>query len=180
MRRLLVVPLLLVALGACGVGGSGRQVAVTAPVSTGASVSTVDEAWLRMIHQADLADIQYGRLAEHKGATSAVRQAGGMLATGHAALDEKVTHVADTLGVDLPATESTGQLTLAQRLQKESGSRFDRAFVAAMVREHEKAIAATEHEIGSGSSPEVIALARAALPDLRQHLAMLRRANPVG
>jgi putative membrane protein len=180
MRRLLVVPLLLIALGACGVGGSGRQVAVTAPVSTGASVSTADEAWLTMIHQADLADIQYGRLAEHKGATSAVRQAGGMLATGHAALDEKVTHVADTLGVDLPAAESTGQLALAQRLQKESGSRFDRAFVAAMVREHEKAIAATEHEIGSGSSPEVTALARAALPDLREHLSMLRRANPVG
>jgi putative membrane protein len=180
MRSLLAVPLLLLALGACGVGGSGRPAAVTAPVSTGASVSTADQAWLTMIHQADLADVQYGRLAARKGATSAVRHAGAMLATGHAALDAKVTHVAGILGIDLPATERADQLALAQRLQKESGSRFDRAFVTAMVQEHDKAVAATEREIGSGSSPEVTALAHSALPDLREHLAMLHRANPIG
>lgn len=179
MRRLLAVPLLTV-LGACGTGGSGRQAAVTAPVSTGAAVSAADEAWLAAIHQADLADVQYGRLAERKGATSAVRQAGSMLAAGHAALDQKVTNVADTVGVDLPRTERAGQLVLAQRLQKESGSRFDRAFVTTMVQEHEQAIATTEDEVRGGSSPEVTALARTALPDLREHLSMLRRASPVG
>lgn len=180
MRRLLVVPSLLIALGACGVGGSGRQAAVTAPVSSGASVSPADHAWLITMHQADLADVQYGRLAERKGATLAVRRAGSMLVAGHTALDEKVTNVADTVGVALPATERAGQLALAQRLQKESGSRFDRAWVTAMVQEHEKAIATTEDEVRGGSSPEVTALARMALPDLREHLTMLRRANPVG
>ena len=180
MRGLLVVPPLLIALGACSVGGGGRQAAVTAPAGTGGPVSTADEAWLTMIHQADLADVQYGRLAERKGATSAVRHAGSMLATGHAALDKKVIHVAGTVGVALPATERADQLALAQRLQKEPGSGFDRAFVTAMAADHEKAIAATESETKNGSSPEVTALARAALPDLREHLAMLRRANPVG
>jgi putative membrane protein len=103
-----------------------------------------------------------------------------MLATDHAALDQKVLHVASDLGVDLPATERSGQLARAQRLEKESGSRFDRDFVTAMVQEHEKAIGATEGEVRGGSSPEVTALARTALPGLREHLAILRKASPVG
>ncbi|MDN3359893.1 DUF4142 domain-containing protein [Actinomadura sp. DC4] len=178
MRRLLVVVPFLLASGACGTGG-GRQAGVTT-VSSGASVSAADEAWLTTIHQADLAGVQYGRLAERKGATTAVRHAGSTLAAGHAALDEKVIHVADTLGVGLPANERISQLVLAQRLQKESGSRFDRVFVAAMAQEHEKTVDGTAKEVRSGSSPEVTALARIALPDLREHLTMLRRANPVG
>jgi putative membrane protein len=174
MTRLLVV-LLLGTLGACGV--SGRPVAVTTPVS---SASARDRAWLTTMHQADLADGQYGRLAERKGATAAVRHAGSMLTTDHAALDQKVLRVAGDLGVALPATERSGQLALAQRLEKESGSAFDRAFVSALVTEHEKAVAATEDEVRHGSSPEVTALARSALPGLREHLSMLRRADPVG
>jgi putative membrane protein len=172
--------LLLTALGACGAGGGGRQVAVTVPVSSGAPVSSGDRAWLAAIHQADLADVQHGRLAERKGATAAVRHAGSMLAADHTAFDQKVTGVAGGLGVELPRTERPEQLVLAQRLQKESGSRFDHDFVAAMVEEHKKAIAAAGEEVRYGSSPDVTALARTALPALREHLSMLRKASPVG
>jgi hypothetical protein len=49
-----------------------------------------------------------------------------------------------------------------------------------MVEEHKKAIAAAGEEIRSGSSPDVTALAHAALPALREHLSMLRKASPVG
>ncbi|WP_141955006.1 DUF4142 domain-containing protein [Actinoallomurus bryophytorum] len=174
------VGLLLTALGACGAAGGGRQVAVTAPVSSGSAVSSGDRAWLAATHQADLADVQYGRLAERKGATAAVRHAGSMLAADHTAFDQKVTAVAGGLGIELPRSERPAQLALAQRLQKESGSRFDRDFVAAMVEEHKKAITAAGEEIRSGSSPEVTALAHAALPALREHLSMLRKASPVG
>ena len=179
-RFFAAVALLLTALGACGVPGGGRQMAVTAPVFSGAPVSSGDRAWLAATHQADLADVQYGRLAERKGATAAVRHAGSTLATDHTAFDQKVTAVAGGLGIELPKSERPEQLALAQRLQKESGSRFDRVFVDAMVEEHEEAVAAAGEEIRSGSSPDVTALARAALPALREHLSMLRKANPVG
>lgn len=172
------VALLATVLGACGIGGTGRQAAVT--VASSAHVSAADRAWLGAMHQANLSDVQLGRLAERKGATAAVRHAGSMLAADHTAFDQKVTGVASGVGVELPRTERPEQLVLAQRLQKESAGKFDHAFVTAMVAEHKKAIAATGEEIRTGSSPAVTGLAHAALPELRHHLSMLRKASPVG
>lgn len=178
-----LVGLLVVAAGtlapaACGTGSAGRDVAVTS--SPSASVSAGDRAWLTDTHQSNLADVQYGRLAQRKGATTAVREVGRMLATDHDAFDKKVVRVAERLHVELPGSPGAGRLAVAQRLDKESGSRFDRDFTTTMAEEHRKAIARAQEEVRDGSFPEVIGLARAALPDLRRHLDMLRRASPVG
>ncbi len=172
MRHAHSLAVLTFLLTACG---TGRPVAMTA-----STVSPGDRAWLAAIRQSGHADIQYGRLAERKGATAAVRQAGSMLAADHGALDRKVTRVAEDLGVDLPETERQDQFTLAQRLAREPGGRFDRDFVAAEVAQHEKAVADAEEEARTGSAPEVTALAREALAMLRGHLGVLRRASPVG
>ena len=167
-------------LSACGTEGTGRQVAVTAPVSSNAPASGGDRAWLVEIHQSALADVQYGRLAERRGATSAVRRAGTALAAEHAAFDTMVVRVADHLSIELPVSERAVRFTGALRLEKESGSRFDRDFVAAMTDEHRRAIDGAERQVRHGTSPEVMALARTALPVLRGHLDMLRKASPVG
>ena len=165
-------------LGACGTTGPGREVAVTVPAN--GPVSAADRAWLMTTHQDALADVRYGRLAEHKGVTAAVRRAGAALAAERAAFDAKVEHVAAALGVDLPRTERGRQVALARRLDAEAGSRFDRHFVTAMAEEHERALADAERLVRDGSSPAVAALARTSLPALRDHLARLRSADPFG
>jgi putative membrane protein len=174
----MAMALVLGVLGACGTSRTGREAAVTVPAD--APASDADRAWLTATHQDDLADVQYGGLAQRKGVTAAVRHAGRVLAAEHAALDAKLLHVANALGAGLPRSQRAGQLAVAQRLEKEAGSRFDRDFVNVVIDAHEKALARTEEEVRGGSSPAVIALARTALPALREHLTMLRGANPVG
>jgi putative membrane protein len=178
MTRFLTVVLLLAALAGCG--GTIRRTAVAAGGGATDVASERDRAWLGDVHQASLMDVQAGRLAAQRGGSAAVRHAGTMLATGHRDLDKKVTHVANSLGIELPGTESTRQLALVRRLAKQSGGTFDAGFVAAMTESHEQLIADTEAEIHSGSAPAVRSLARAALPDLHEHLIMLRKASPVG
>lgn len=174
----------MLALTACGTGSAGRagsagrDTAVKA--STGAPVSEADRDWLAGMHRSGLADVRYGRLAERKGATAAVREAGSTLAADHAAFDEKVVQAAARLHVDLPGSAGSARLAVARRLENESGSRFDRDFTATTIEEHRKAITDAETEAREGSSPEVTGLAREVLPDLRRHLAMLRKASPVG
>lgn len=163
-------------LAGCGTAATSRQAAVTAP----ASASDADRTWLTGMHRANLADVDYGRLAERLGATSAVRHAGSMLVADHTELDRKVTRVARDLGVDLPSSARPAQLDVARRLAKETGGRFDRDFVTSLTEGHQKAIDDTEREVRHGSAPAVVALARAALPGLREHLSMLRQASPVG
>lgn len=182
---LVTVALVVTASAGCGTGrGSGRSgkagghTAVTASASSRSPVSSADRSWLAEAHQADLAEVQCGRLAEERGASAAVRRAGGVLVADHTAFDTEVRRVAETLDVELPRTAAAEDVTLARRLAAESGGRFDRDFVSAMIAGHEKVIADTQREVREGSSPKVTALARAALPTLHKHLAILRKAAP--
>jgi putative membrane protein len=122
--------------------------------------------------------VQSGRLAEKKGGSQAIRHAGAMLVADHSRFDADVTRVAKRLDVELPRTAGADHIAVIQRLDKESGSRFDRDFVTTMIAGHKKVIAATETEVRGGSAPAVKDLARAALPTLHKHLSTLEKASP--
>jgi putative membrane protein len=172
---LAVVALSLMASTACGSIAVQRTVATVSLSST--TVSEQDRAWLAEAHQANLAEVQVGRLAEKKGGTPAVRSAGAMLVTDHTKFDGEVTRVAHDLGVSLPKTAMPDDITAAKRLSGESGSQFDTDFLSTMITGHEKVIADTKIEVGKGSSPQVISLAKSALPTLNKHLNTLRKAS---
>jgi putative membrane protein len=72
------------------------------------------------------------------------------------------------------------QTQIGDELSGEQGPAFDHNFVATMMTGHDIMIAATRREIAQGSSPEVVELARQALPMLLKHLKMMRAAAPVG
>ncbi|MEV0403848.1 DUF4142 domain-containing protein [Actinoallomurus sp. NPDC050550] len=160
--------------------GAARPTSVTAAPTSRAPVSAQDRAWLREAHQANLAEIDAGGLAQKKGTTPAVRSAGRMLVTDHTAFDGKVTRLAERLGVSLPKTPTPEDAAAADRLQKESGKAFDQDFLSTMASGHQKVIADTRTQVSQGSSPRVIALAKKALPELRKHLAMVRKAETSG
>lgn len=171
---------------ACGAGAAKPTVPTVSPTGSPTAsptasstahgeVSAQDRSWLTEIHQANLAEVELGDLAEKKGSTPAVRSAGRMLATEHTDFDAKVTRVAGRLGVPLPTALAPADATAANRLRGETGKSFDQDFLAAMVSGHEKAIADTKTQISQGSSPQVIALAKEALPHLRKHLAVLKK-----
>lgn len=184
---LLAVPaavLILTASTGCGgqstakrTGASGQ--AVTASIQP-QRPSAQDRAWLAAAHQANLAEVRAGELARKKGTTAAVRSAGERMVADHSRLDGEVTRVADELGVSLPKTAAPADKAAATRLANESGSRFDQDFLATMITGHQKLIGETQRQLSQGSSPQVIALARKAMPDLTEHLNDLRRAQTPG
>lgn len=139
--------------------------------------SEQDQAWLRTIHEGNLAEIQAGRLARGKGMTKRIKAIGKMLVQDHTKLDVQVTGTATRLGVRLPASPSAEQRTELARLRDSTGKDFDQDFLAAMTNEHMAAIAATKTEISGGSSQTVVALAKAAAPKLQEHLDALRNAH---
>jgi putative membrane protein len=173
--------ILLATATACDAGGSGRPAAVNVAAPNGHATGTVsarDRAWLATVHQADLTEIQSGHLAQKKGGSQTIRVVGGMLITDHTRFDADVTRVAEHLGVELPRILGAENVALLQRLDHEAGGAFDRDFVATGIAGHRKVIADTVAEVHAGSSPEVKGLARAALPVLHKHLAMLEKAAP--
>jgi putative membrane protein len=57
-----------------------------------------------------------------------------------------------------------------ERLSKLSGADFDRAYARAMVKDHEKDIAAFQKEAESGADPQIRQFAAQTLPTLQSHL----------
>lgn len=175
MKRRLSV--LVIAVALCPVASCGGATA-THTASTGTpSASGQDRAWLVTIHQANLAEVQAGELAEKKGGTAAVRAAGAMLVTDHTASDAQVTRVAKSLAVALPGSAAPQDAAAAGRLANEAGAQFDHDFVATMMTGHQNVIAETQKQIAQGTAPQVKGLAQTTLPILRKHLATLRKAS---
>lgn len=174
----------LAVLGGCGSSHSAAHVnAGTAPSSaspdrSAAGLSSRDRNWLAEIHQADLAEEQAGTLAAQKASSGAVRSAGAMMASQHAAFDEKIIGTAGRLHVTLPDYLTLSDSQAADRLATEMGSVYDHDFTATMMTSHQQVISDTRNEISHGTAPVVTGLARQALPMLRQHLAALQSAAP--
>lgn len=151
-----------------------NQASASAPAAAG--LSSQDEAWLKGAHQVNLEEVKGGTVAQQKGTTATVRSIGRTLASDHRMFDTKLTALANGLSVSLPSSPSGEQRAELARVGAMSGSAFDRAFVQAEITGHKMAISQTQTEISQGSSPQVVRLARTALPVLQKHLSLLQRA----
>ncbi|MGN9842014.1 DUF4142 domain-containing protein [Nonomuraea sp. H19] len=174
MRTRLTMLLAVAALAGCA----------NAPVNTAAVVpktetqpSEPDKAWMKAIHEGNLAEVQAGRLAQDKGTGQRVKRIGKMLVQDHTKLDAQVTQTASKLGIQLPTSPSTEQRAEIDRLEDAKGKDFDREFLASMTKAHTAALSATKTEISDGTNPEVVALAKAAEPKLQEHLSALQEAH---
>ena len=161
MLRWLIVPVVAAVAALSG---------VTAGYAAPPDVSDQDKAFLVGVHQDNLAEIQGGQTAERQAAKPAVKEAGKTFVEDHTALDDQVKRVAEKLGVDLPGQPSEEQQAELRRLAAKSGVEFDRAWIAAQVKDHREALLSLDKEVSSGSSEEVKNLARDAKPVIQGHL----------
>ncbi|WP_052422762.1 DUF4142 domain-containing protein [Nonomuraea candida] len=178
MRTRLSLSLTVVALAALpGCAGDVAPQEAAVAVQTDTQPSEQDKAWMRTIHQGNLAEVQAGRLAQGKGTTKRIKSIGEMLVKDHTRLDVKVTQAATQLGVELPTSPSAHQRAEVARLRSSTGQDFDQDFLSGMVKAHTEALAATKVEVSHGSSQTVKALAKTAQQSLQEHLGVLRQAQ---
>ncbi|MFF4615443.1 DUF4142 domain-containing protein [Nonomuraea jabiensis] len=172
MRTLLLAAVALAALGGCA--DVPTDTAGLAP-RTDTQPSEQDKAWMRGIHEGNLAEVQAGQLAAGKASSARIKSIGKMLVVDHTKLDTKVTNAATQLRIALPMSPSADQRAMLAELQDSPPEEFDQDFTAAMINAHQAALAATKVEISRGASPTVVALARTAESSLVAHLTALRQ-----
>jgi putative membrane protein len=91
-----------------------------------------------------------------------------MLADDHAAANQKASDAAKSINVTPPDGPNAKQKADYDKLAKESGQRFDRAFASHMVMDHEKDIA--EYKKEAKQSDAAGEYAKAQIPVLQKHL----------
>ncbi len=119
----------------------------------------------------DNAEIMMGKLALKKAQNPAVKKFGQTLVTDHTKAKKEVAELATTVSVAVPSNVKPEARDMYENLVKMSGADFDRAFVAHMVEDHQKDIAAFTKEASAGDA-KVSALATKQLPTLKKHLSI--------
>lgn len=134
-----------------------------------------DQDFLAKAAQANLAEIETGRLAQQKSGSGEIRAFGEKMVQDHGKTLEQLRALAKARGVELPSAPDEAHQATAFKLSRASGREFDIMYVkAAGVADHK--LAQQLFEAGTRSQDaEISALAKKALPDIRHHLEMAQK-----
>lgn len=139
-----------------------------------AAASSPDEAFFKDAAHGGIAEVEQGKLAQEKGRSQAVRDFGALMVHDHSAANEKLKSVAASKGIDLPSSPDIAQMATIDKLKLLSGDAFDKSYVKGMVKDHEKDIAAFQHEAQDGKDADARSFAEKTLPTLEVHLKKIR------
>jgi len=144
---------------------ASKQTTGSAPSN---QVSKADQRFVTEAIQADLAEIQVGKLAQQKADNADAKQFGQMLAQDHSQHLQQAQQLATQIGVTAPTEPSTEQKSIYDKLSRLSGPSFDKQFATAMVKDHREDVAKFEKKAKEKNS--IGEFADQTVPTLRKHL----------
>lgn len=134
-----------------------------------------DRAALQRLAQADLAEIQAGRLAQQKASTPEVKAFGGHVAEEHSKRLAQTRALAGSRGVATPSRPDEAQQEMLRNLRRFSGEDFERRFMALMVEGHQDALRLAERTARQAKDPALKAHAEESAGHIKTHLHAARR-----
>jgi len=152
--------------------------AMTAAIATAqapaSKATNPDQKFVTEAAGGGAAEVELGKLATEHASNPDVKSFGQRMVDDHSKAGNELKQLATTKNISLPTDLDSKDKALYDRLMKLQGAAFDRAYMDAMVKDHEKDIEAFGTESNEGHDPEVKAWATKALPTLEEHLRMAR------
>src|SRR5262244_3615869 len=136
--------------------------AATGAMAQSKPVDKASQKFISSAIQGDIAEVDFGKLAQEKGQSDAIKQYGAMLVKDHGDHKTKAEQVASELGVEPPTGSSIMQKATYAKLKLLSGAMFDRSFAKSMVKDHEEDI--KEYKKESSKDDAAGRLAKDTLP----------------
>ena len=192
MNRLLIVAGLTCVLAAPGLAAaqstaqppaSGKPAATKpAPGATqtkdaGNAIAPADHAFVKEAAIGGMAEVDLGQLAASKAESPDVKQFGQRMVDDHGKANTELKSWASQKNVTLPTELDAKHKAEHARLEKLSGAAFDRAYMQAMVADHNKDVAAFMRESKAAKDPDLKAWAAKTLPTLQEHQKMAKEIN---
>jgi putative membrane protein len=138
----------------------------TKSTTADATVPSGDAKFMKKTAEANLKEVEMGRMGADKAASAEVKQYAQKMVDDHTNATTELKGLATTKNVELPATAEHKMSAFDDK----AGVDFDKAFMKKMVADHKKVVRDFEKEAKSGKDPDVKAWAEKMLPKLREHL----------
>jgi Predicted outer membrane protein len=147
------------------------------PATESSSHAAGDSSFAMKAAQANMAEVELGKLAQQKAMSEDVKKFGQMMVEDHTKALDDLKSAAASKNVTWPTTLDAEHKKLSDKLSKLSGAAFDREYMQAMVDGHKKVAADLRKESQSGSDSELKAWASKTLPTVEAHLKQAETIN---
>jgi len=134
-----------------------------------------DAAALKQLAQANLNEVEAGKLGAGKAQSPAVKQFGQKMVDDHGKMYEELKSLAKRKDVAVPDKASLKDLAQLKLLERKSGADFDREYMDHMVKDHEEALKDAQALAAKAKDAEFKAAVQKAVPVIQQHLQMAQQ-----
>jgi putative membrane protein len=150
---------------------SANEAKLDSPTTRQSIVADEESAnFLVKAANAGMAEVECGQLAQQKAKDQRVKDFGAMMTQDHSAANDQVKALASQRNITLPDSVSDDKRKDKDDLAKKSGADFDKAYMKAMVDDHNDAIDLFEKASSNVKDAEVKSFVDNTLPKLRHHL----------
>jgi putative membrane protein len=144
-------------------------------VSNTAASLTLDspEDFMKEAAQGGMSEVEMGNLAAKNAQNAEVKSFGQMMVSDHGKANTELKALATKKNVTLP-TDMGSHRSDIDRLKTLKGAEFDKAYVDAMVDDHEADVSAFQAQADKSTDTDVKAFAAKTLPVLKTHLEKIK------
>jgi putative membrane protein len=133
-----------------------------------------DNEFMMKAAQGGMAEVELGKLASEKATNAEAKKFGQMMVEDHSNANTELKALAAKKSVTLPTDVGSEHKATMDKLKTLSGAEFDKAYVEAMVKDHEKDVSEFEKQSTDAKDADVKAFAAKTLPTLKKHLEKIK------
>ena len=157
----------------------GCLVLVTAPQvfaqeSKIGTLAGTDMKYLRQIAEANLAEVQAGKLGASKAASGEVKKFAQHMVDDHGKMLSEIRTMAKSKNAQVPSQPNKKHQDAMKKLQSAKGESFDKTFMTQMVNDHQEALKLVQDASKNAKDKELKAAAQKAAPEIEKHLEMAK------
>ncbi len=133
-------------------------------------MSDTDKAFVGMVSQGGMYEVELGKVAETQGATQDIRDQGNTEAHDHMLVGSKLKGIVMGVGAPFPDALNDEFKARLDKIKALSGEAFDKAYLADMKKIHDADGAAFAKEAKGGTNPDLKAFAAETHRIVERHL----------
>jgi putative membrane protein len=137
------------------------------------TVSMADANFILAAAQGGMTEVKLGKLAATNGMRGDVKDFGQMMVKDHTAINDDLKALATQKGVNLPDSLDAKHLAMVDKLTALTGSEFDDAYIAAMIKGHKKDANAFKSEATATQDEDIKNFVDKSLPIVEEHLKLI-------
>lgn len=138
-------------------------------------IDNADAAAMKQLAQANLNEIEGGKMAASKAQSPEVKQFAQKMVDDHGKMLEDLKNLAQRKSVALPQSASLKDMAQMKIMERSSGADFDKKYMAEMVKDHEKDLKDVRDLATKAKDAEFKAAVQEASGKINEHLQLAQR-----